>query len=238
MQTASCQQTRARPRARRRAPTRRSIALALVALAWGLVASGATADRLVLEPRSEAVRFTLGATLHEVEGTLDITSGEVVFPEGGGECSGEIVLDARSARTGNARRDEQMHAVALESGRHRRIVFRPRRLAVEERLESAARVRVEGLLELHGVSRGIEMSVRVALDPATPASSERVPGRPVIVELELPVRYVDWGVADVSNFLLRVDDTVHVSVRALGRWLPEAGLTKTPSPEAPTPPSD
>jgi polyisoprenoid-binding protein YceI len=222
LQTPSCQQPSGHPARGGRAPAAALGALAAIAALGVLAAHPAAADRLELVPRADAVRFTLGATLHDVEGEIDLVSGEIVFQPSGGECTGEIVLDARSADTDNDRRDTKMHQEALESDRFPRIVFRPRRLAVEERSDDEARVRLEGVLELHGVERPFAIPARITRDATSPAGSGDAPGTPVSVEAEFDVRYVEWDVADVSNFLLRVDDSVRVRLRALGRWLPAA----------------
>jgi polyisoprenoid-binding protein YceI len=167
------------------------------------------------------VGFVLGATLHEVEGELDLVRGRVVFSPEGGACSGEIVIDARSADTDNGLRDERMHGEVLESERFEHIVFRPGRLEVEERGEHEARVRLEGELLLHGVTRPLSLPALITVDHSGAAAPGGA-GRPVVVEAEFELLYGDWDVPDPSSFLLRVDPHVRVKVRALGRWRPTA----------------
>lgn len=203
----------------------------VLAAAAALQTAPAAADRLVFHLQPAAVRFTLGATLHEVEGEIDLVSGEIAFDPAGGACTGEVVLDARSADTDNDRRDAKLHGEALESERFPKIVYRPTHLRVRERTEMEASVELEGELELHGTRRPFGFEARIVRDDSA-TGPERALGRPVKVEAGFDVRYVDWGVADVSSFLLRVDDHVRVNVRALGRWVPDEDDAAA---DAPTP---
>jgi hypothetical protein len=63
------------------------------------------------------VAFTLHATLHRVEGSFRIQSGELSVDSATGEISGRIVVDARNGDTANAKRDAKMHGAVLETER-------------------------------------------------------------------------------------------------------------------------
>jgi polyisoprenoid-binding protein YceI len=188
--------------------------LRCVARAWliaGLVllAAGqpATAEEqiLALDPAATKISFTLGATLHTVDGSVGLSHGELRFDPAGGAASGEIVLDARTAQTGNSSRDTKMQRDVLESERFPTIVFRAGALELLSRSETSAQVRLRGTLELHGQSLPFELPAMLTAhgDRLGIASTFRVP-------------YVDWGMRDASNFLLRVDRFVDVTVSAEG----------------------
>lgn len=182
---------------------------AFVALALSLAARAAAAGEgtLTLDPGRSRVEFTLGATLHTVHGELDLARGELRFDPAGGAASGEVVVDARSARTGIDARDRDMHAKVLESARFPEIALRAERLEVSRRDAASADVLLHGTLEIHGAAHPV----------AIPATVRAETGDRVVVEARLRVPYVAWGMRDVSTFVLRVAKEVEVVVRAEGR---------------------
>ncbi len=98
------------------------IVLALVAVTFPLEA---VEQVLELDLETTAVTFTLGSTLHTIDGILHLRQGAIVFDLESGEASGRVVFDARLTETGNKKRDKKMHAKVLESGNFPEIVFIP-----------------------------------------------------------------------------------------------------------------
>jgi polyisoprenoid-binding protein YceI len=191
---------------------RRGARGAALVVATALLAAGTAAageQRLVLDPDRSEILFSLGATLHTVHGRLRLGSGEIRFDAQGGPASGQVVVDARSAETGIGARDRKMREKVLESERFPEISLRPERLEVLRREAERADVRLHGVLELYGSLHPIEIPARI----------ETV-GDDVRVDARFRVPYVDWGLRDVSTFLMRVDDYVDVEVHALGRLAP------------------
>jgi polyisoprenoid-binding protein YceI len=184
--------------------------VAAAALASGLVLPSASAhaapQELRFEPGATTIRFTLGATLHTAEGSLKLERGALRFDPDTGSAEGEVVIDATSADTGFAKRDENMHRDVLESARYPRIVFRAEGLEVLRRDAESAEIRLLGQLEMHGTSRPF----------AIPAKLE-ARGDRIGIASSFRVDYVDWGIVDYSTFLLRVDRFVDVTVEAEGR---------------------
>jgi polyisoprenoid-binding protein YceI len=155
---------------------------------------------------SDARRPSPPASLHTVEGSVRLASGELRIDPDAGSASGELVLDAKSADTGLARRDANMHRDVLESAKYPTIVFRAESLDVSRRDAKSADVVLRGTLTLHGQSRPFAIPAKLtAPDPehVTVSAAFRVP-------------YVDWGVVDYSTLVLRVDRFVDVAVEALG----------------------
>lgn len=183
------------------------------ALAFGLwlplVAQPARAaeQRLLFEPATTNVRFTLGATLHTAEGSVRLQRGELRYDADAGTASGELVLDAKSAETGSDSRDANMHGEVLESERFPTIAFRAQRLEVVRRDASSAEVALHGSLALHGQERPFTIPAKLVA-----RSPERIG-----VSATFRVPYVDWDMLDYSNFVLRVDRFVDVTVEAEGR---------------------
>ncbi|HME72294.1 MAG TPA: YceI family protein [Myxococcota bacterium] len=176
----------------------------LVLLAAGRPAA-AEEQILALDPAVTKISFTLGATLHTVDGSVQLAHGELRFDPAGGAASGEIMVDARTAQTGNSSRDANMHRDVLESERFPTIAFRAEGLELLSRSETKAQVRLRGTLDLHGQSLPFEL-------PATLTAQ----GDRLGIAATFRVPYVDWGMRDASNFLLRVDRFVDVTVSAEG----------------------
>jgi polyisoprenoid-binding protein YceI len=187
----------------------------LVARLAGAAAAYARERVLRLDPRHSEVRFRLGATLHEVEGKARLAAGEIDFDDApsGGSARGLVRVDARSAETGIARRDRVLHAEVLESERFRWIELVPERLEVGARDAAHADVTLHGRIRIHGGEHPVAIPARVeALGAAAPETAA-VPLR-VTARFVLP--YVEWGMKDVSTFVLRVAPTVTVEVDARG----------------------
>lgn len=176
-------------------------------------AAGANELEWVLDPSQSLVRFSLGARLHTVEGTMTVTEGLLRFPEAGGPASGRIVVDATSAQTGNSRRDANMHGDVLESARHPEIVFAAEHL---RRLERAPARDVEGPrsfdVELQGT-----LAIHGSRVPLTIPATVTRDGNRAVIDGSFTAPYVDWGLAYVGNFLLPIDEEARVDVTAVGR---------------------
>jgi len=185
------------------------VGVALAALPCAPPAEAAP-QRLGLDPDGTRISFTLGATLHTVAGQLRLAGGEIRFDPDTGSASGEIAVDATSARTGLDRRDRNMHRDVLESERYPRIVFRAERLRVVSRDAQGARVELAGVLEMHGERHPLLVPARVAIS-----------GGRVAIDASFRVDYVDWGMQDYSTLFLRVDRYVDVTIEAAGRVAPE-----------------
>jgi polyisoprenoid-binding protein YceI len=172
-----------------------------------LLAAGGTQagpGTLMFSPERTRVEFTLGATLHQVQGTLKLLRGELHFDDTSGQASGSVVLDAKSAETGIARRDRIMHTDVLESEKHPEIEFRAERLELTRQAADRGEGVLHGSVRIHGGEHPL----------AIPAHVERVSDEEIRVRAEFAVPYVDWGMRDVSTFVLRVQPTVTVRVDA------------------------
>lgn len=117
-------------------------------------------------------------------------------------------MDARSAETGIAARDARMHSEVLESERYPEIVFEASRIELLEKSAGDARFILHGELSIHG-------SVHLI---ALRAHAVSVSGDAVRVTSEIELPYVEWGMKDVSTFLLRVAPNVTVSLDLRGEF--------------------
>jgi polyisoprenoid-binding protein YceI len=195
----------------------------LAALALGAGGSAAADQQtLTLDPSETTISFTLGATLHTVHGSAPLARGVVAFDPDGGAASGEIVVDAELADTGNEKRDREMHEKVLLSPRFPSVALRPTR--TEGRVPSAgtATITVHGSIDLIGRSHEIAVPVEIT-----------VSGSAVALRAEFELPYVDWGMKDPGKFLLAVDKHVTVTVVGAGTLSasgPEPSAENQPQP--------
>jgi polyisoprenoid-binding protein YceI len=157
-------------------------------------------------PSKCTVQFTLGALLHTVHGSFKVKGGLARFDPGSGQASGQIVVDVRSGETGDSGRDRQMHENVLESNRFPEAVFSLDRVKGQVLSNGQSQITLHGSLRLHGNEH--EMTI-----PAT----VKVQNDLVTANAKFAVPYVEWGMKDPSNLVLRVDKTVKVEVVFTGK---------------------
>ncbi len=116
---------------------------------------------LQLDPDSSKITFTLGATLHTVEGSFNVSRGVIRFDPESGEASGEIVANVASGDTGKKGRDEDMHAKVLESEQYPRAVLTPTRVEGSLPESGSGEVTLHGTLELHGSTHEVSIPTQV-----------------------------------------------------------------------------
>jgi polyisoprenoid-binding protein YceI len=157
-----------------------------------------------LTPSNCIVHFTLGAFLHTVHGTFNVTGGTIRF-DSSDHLTGQISVDVKSGQTGNSTRDRQMHESVLESDRYPEAVFTLSRMRGRLALEGQSQIEVYGTLRIHGAEHqlAVPTTVNVRHDIVTATADFTLP-------------YVAWGMKDPSNLLLRVDKTVSVHVELNG----------------------
>jgi polyisoprenoid-binding protein YceI len=176
-----------------------------------LIASDTRAEQYVakLDPQSSKVAFSLGATMHTVEGTVRATEGALTFEPGRSEVSGRIVVDARTANTASQGRDKKMHHEVLESEKYPEIVLIPAKLQGSPNLAGVSRVILEGTLTIHGSTHPISIPLEIAITGQryTASGSFKVP-------------FVAWGMNDPSVFVLRVEKFFTVSLAIQGTLEP------------------
>jgi len=171
----------------------------------GLVCAGFLlgADTVLeLNPAKTEVGFSVGTTLHTVHGTFKLKRGNIRFDPETGKAAGEIVIDVASGESGSGSRDRRMQKEILESPKYPEAVFLPDR--VEGKLASGE-IDVHGIFRIHGGEHELTMHFQVKPDGGQFAATTR-----------FTIPYIQWGMKNPSNFLLKVDDRVVVDVKADG----------------------
>ena len=178
------------------------------ALAMPALAPAGRAQEFVvqLDPAQAKIDFTLGSTLHTVEGKFKLKSGAIRFDPSSGKISGSIIVDATSAESGNAGRDHKMHREILESGKYPEIVFTPTQVKGTFNPKESSKLEVSGQFSLHGQDHDVTFPIDI--QPA---------GRQLQMATHITIPYIKWGLKNPSTFILRASDKVEVDIHAVGQ---------------------
>jgi polyisoprenoid-binding protein YceI len=161
---------------------------------------------LALDPAQSKVHWTLPGSLHTVHGTFALTRGELNFDPTSGKAGGEIVVNARSGQSGNDSRDSRMHKEILETAKYPDVVFRPAHVEGKVPQSGASDVKVHGTLSVHGGDHEITALVHADLSGETWKGTAN-----------FDVPYVEWGIKNPSNFLIKASKVVSIEVEMSGR---------------------
>ena len=159
-----------------------------------------------LDPAQTKIEFTLGSTLHTVEGTFKLKSGAIRLDPSTGKMSGSIIVDATSAESGNGGRDRKMHREILESGKHPEVVFIPSQVKGTFNPKGPSKLEVSGKIRLHGEDH--DMTVPIDIQPAGPQLQ---------MTMHITIPYIKWGLKNPSTFILRASDKVEIDIHAVGQ---------------------
>lgn len=185
------------------------LALILSVLWLCAVASDAQQAVFELDPAKTVVQFTLGDVIHTVHGTFKAKSGKVMFDPSTGDANGEFVIDTATGDTGNQTRDRKMHKEILESDKYPEASFTPTKVMGSVTAAGESAVQVQGVFRLHGADHPMTLNVPLKAKDGV-----------VVAKLHFVIPYVDWGLKDPSNFILRVSKQVEIDITAPGRYLP------------------
>lgn len=166
------------------------------------------AESIELDADRTRIAFNLDSTLHRIEGNARLSSGNLEFSPEGGAIAGRIVIDARSLETGNGLRDSAMHKKVLESERFSTIELRLETLEVGAPANGIYPIVLGGELDIHGGKHALQITARVSIE-----------GDEAHIRGSFEIPHVAWGMRDMSNLLLNVDEQVTVEIDAVGRIL-------------------
>jgi polyisoprenoid-binding protein YceI len=161
-------------------------------------------DTFLLDPARSEIHFTLHDPLHTVHGSFKLKRGEIRWDRETGKASGEIVIDVTSGASGNGSRDRRMHQEILESRKYPEAVFVPDSVKGRLETEGESQLDVHGAFTIHGA--GHEMTLQFLVDA--------IGGGRYTATGHFSIPYVEWGMKDPSNFLLKVDKKVDMEVKA------------------------
>ncbi|HVH72324.1 MAG TPA: YceI family protein [Candidatus Dormibacteraeota bacterium] len=160
---------------------------------------------LLVDPTQSSVHWMLGSSLHTVHGTFALTRGSLQVDPATGKASGKIVVDATSGKSGNDGRDRKMHREVLESGRFSEIIFRPDDITGKLETPGDSTVQVHGIFVLHGSEHEMIVPVEANLS-----------GDHWTASAKFSIPFIDWGLKNPSNWLLKVEHSVHIELELKG----------------------
>ena len=160
---------------------------------------------LSLDPSQSKVHYAVDSTLHTVHGTFNFKSGVVRIDPATGKAGGEIIVYATSGDSENSSRDEKMHKVVLESQKYSEIVFKPTLVDGKLAVFGPSDVKLRGFFSLHGSDHELVVPVHAEI------SGDHWQG-----SAKFQVPYIQWGLKDPSNFLLKVKPNVEIELELTG----------------------
>ena len=166
---------------------------------------------LTFDCNQSKVHYMVESTLHTVHGTFNMKSGTVQFDPQTGKVDGSIVVLATSGDSGNSSRDARMHKEILETWKYQEAAFRPTQIDGTVSLTAPSDFKVKGVFTLHGADHQVVAQVHSEF------TGDHWKGA-----AKFDVPYIQWGIKDPSNFLLKVQPVVHVELEISGA---QAGST-------------
>ena len=177
----------------------------LVGLLVAALPLAAAENVIELDPARTSISFTLSDVLHTVRGTFKLKHGDVKFDSASGNASGAIVVDVVSGNSGSGARDRRMHKEILESARYPEAIFTVDRVGGELAPRGESQLDVHGIFQIHGASHEMTLHFRAEVKNGEVATSTG-----------FVIPYVQWGMKNPSNFLLKVSDKVEMNITANG----------------------
>lgn len=167
----------------------------------------APAQELVfaLDQSQSKVHYSVESTLHAVHGTFNLKNGTLRLDPATGKAAGEIIVYATSGDSKNTSRDEKMHKAVLESAKYPEVLFRPTLLDGKLALSGPSDVQLHGVFSLHGGDHELVVAVHAEI------TGDQWKGT-----TKFQVPYIQWGLKDPSNFLLKVKPNVEIELELAG----------------------
>jgi polyisoprenoid-binding protein YceI len=157
---------------------------------------------LEVDPAQSKVHYTVDSTLHTVHGTFELKAGSAVhFNPENGDVGGEVAVYATSGESGNGARDERMHKEILQTQKYPDAIFRPKQIEGKVARDGTSDVKLHGVMLLHGGEHEVVALVHAEVE------GDHWKGT---AKFEVP--YVQWGIKDPSNWLLKVKPVVNIEL--------------------------
>jgi polyisoprenoid-binding protein YceI len=171
----------------------------------GVHAAFATEYVITADPALSTVQFTIADVLHTVHGMFKVQSGTIRFDPATGAAAGQVVVDVPSGNSGNPSRDHRMHKEILQSQTYPEAVFAPDHVTGTFSPQGSSELQVHGTLTIHGGKHEVTLPANVHVENGVLKADAR---------FVLP--YVEWGMKNPSNFVLRVDEKVDLNLHLVG----------------------
>ena len=185
----------------------RAVPLTVLVFATGSAALAQSPSQTIsvqLDPARTAIHFTSGTFLHRVHGSMQLKGGLFAYDPATGVAQGQIIVDAESVKTGDAKLDERIQKEALESGKYPEIFFHPEKSSGTIAGTSTS-MELSGSFTIHGSDHAMKAAV-------TRSGPEDDP----MLTTTFSVPYTDWGMRNISSWWMP-SKTIEVTVEAHGK---------------------
>ena len=153
-----------------------------------------------LDPSRTAVQFSAG-TLRRIHGTFQLKTGVFALDAKSGMAQGEILVDAASEKSNDAKLDRKIAGETLESGKYPGIFFHVEK--VEGHLpvkDGEQHLKLIGTFNIHGGDHPLTVDVDAVNQ-----------GQQLTLRSSFVVPYVQWGMKDASTLLMR-DRNIRITI--------------------------
>ncbi len=183
-----------------RAPAQDAAAPASRAVA----ADAANSVAVHLDPARTTVAFSAG-TLHRIHGTFQLKTGQFALDSRSGVAQGEILVDATSEKSNDAKLDAKIKAQTLQSETYPGIFYHLEKVAGSLPAgDGEKHLKLDGSFNIHGADHPLTVDVDAVRQ-----------GGEVFLKSTFTVPYVQWGMKDQSTFLMR-DHDIRITVESHG----------------------
>jgi polyisoprenoid-binding protein YceI len=177
----------------------------LFALLAFFISAANAQEHYRLDPASSQVHFSLEATGHAVEGTFNISSGDISFNASSGTISGKIAVDAASGNSNNKSRDKKMNADQLKVSDFPLISFAPLKYTGTLNPTGDSTIQVEGSFTLIGQEHALSVPMTIHRE-----------GNKCTANGSFSVPFISWGVKDPSIMFAKVGKEVKIDLKLNG----------------------
>ena len=158
-----------------------------------------------LDPSRTTVQFWAGS-LHRVHGTFQLKGGVFAVDSASGVAQGEILVDAESEKSNDAKLDARIRNKTLESQKYPGIFFHPEKVAgTLPDADGEHHFKLQGSFNIHGGDHPLTVDVQAVTH-----------GEDVLLTSSFDVPYVQWGMQDAGTFFMR-DRNIRVRIESHGK---------------------
>ena len=157
-----------------------------------------------LDPARTTITFTAG-TLRRIHGTFQLKGGVFALDSKSGVAQGEVLVDASSEKSSDAKLDKKLQGETLESTKYPGIFFHLEKVTGSlPAKDGEQHLKLQGSFNIHGADHDLTVDVDAVRS-----------GPEILFTSTFTVPYVKWGMKDASTFFMR-DRNVRITVESHG----------------------
>ncbi len=157
-----------------------------------------------LDPAKTEITFAAG-TIRRIHGSFALKQGVVALDTASGVAQGEILADAESEKGNSKSMDKKIRDEVLQVSTFPGISFHPEKVSgTLPAADGETHLKLQGSFTIHGTDHPLDVDVDAVRQ-----------GGDILLKSSFDVPYVQWGMKDVSTFLMR-DRNVRITVISHG----------------------